>query len=146
MARTAIQFLKGLSLPAFQRLHRTEEQCEAHDPLASFTTGAAYFVGSPGSLGDTAQGPGQPPNRRRVAHRQRLLNFGFSPRQSTTSSPTGVFSRSTLSTNLTDGDFMTALPLVKSLSIATTAPLTVMSGRTRTVFLSGSFSLALGTW
>lgn len=29
MARTAIQFLKGLSLPAFHRLDGTEEQCEA---------------------------------------------------------------------------------------------------------------------
>jgi hypothetical protein len=29
MARSAIQFQKGLSLPAFQRLYSTEEQCEA---------------------------------------------------------------------------------------------------------------------
>jgi hypothetical protein len=29
MARSAIQFQKGLSLPAFQRLYGIEEQCEA---------------------------------------------------------------------------------------------------------------------
>ena len=29
MARNSIQFQKGLSLPAFQRLYGTEEQCEA---------------------------------------------------------------------------------------------------------------------
>jgi hypothetical protein len=29
MARSTIQFQKGLSLPEFQRLYGTEEQCEA---------------------------------------------------------------------------------------------------------------------
>ncbi|MFM8545715.1 MAG: transposase, partial [Vulcanococcus sp.] len=29
MARSAIQFQKGLSLPEFQRLYGAEEQCEA---------------------------------------------------------------------------------------------------------------------
>ena len=29
MARSGIQFQKGLSLPSFQRLYGTEEQCEA---------------------------------------------------------------------------------------------------------------------
>ena len=29
MARSGIQFQKGLSLPEFQRLYGTEEQCEA---------------------------------------------------------------------------------------------------------------------
>ena len=29
MARSGIQFQKGLSLPDFQRLYGTEEQCEA---------------------------------------------------------------------------------------------------------------------
>ena len=35
MARSAIQFQKGLSLPEFQRLYGTEEQCVALGLLRS---------------------------------------------------------------------------------------------------------------
>jgi len=37
MSRSAVQFQKGLSLPEFQRLYGTEEQCEAA-PVAATPT------------------------------------------------------------------------------------------------------------
>ena len=42
IARSAIQFQKGLSLPAFQRLYGSEEQCEAALEKARWPDGFRY--------------------------------------------------------------------------------------------------------
>ena len=51
MARSATQFQKGLSLPAFQRLYGSEEQCEAALRRRSGPMGSAVPAAMAMSMG-----------------------------------------------------------------------------------------------